>query len=583
MKSRGFEKLSLFACLYFAQGLPYGFFTQALPVFLREAKASLAAIGGASLLTLPWALKFLWAPLADRYGWPKLGLRRSWILPLQAASVLFLLVLSLLDPRQSLVPVLVAFLFCNLFAAAQDVATDGLAVDLLKDKERGWANGVQVGAYRVGMIVGGSVMLFILSVGGWSAATSAMAVLLALATLPVLFFRENDELPFARAVDTSAHRAPLAALGTMLQQPGIFAWLALLLVYKAGHQSASAMIRPWLVDQGYSLADIGQLMGLVGSGAGLFGAVLGGWVAGRFRWRVSLPLLATLQALATFTYLGVVLGEPATWKVALAAAFDNGVSGVATVALFAAMMDHCRPQHSASDYTLQACAVVVSQTLASSLSGLSAEYFGYEFHFAAVCALGIGIVAFSIWVLKRQLPSGLSPGRLAALALIGALAFPTAAHAQAPAAAAASDTAGGASYEIGIGLGPMLPSRIPGVREVMNGWALRGSMYTSKGVFELEWYNAVGNGALYNSNSLDYRLDIDSAEISKLIPVHFLLGLHVDYYKQTDAGYKIAGGWHYGGGMKFPLTQRVFVRSEFKQRFSPGNSLIILVGFSMVF
>jgi MFS family permease len=60
--------LTLLASLYLAQGLPYGFFTQALPVLMREQGASLTLIGATSLLYLPWVLKFLWAPAVDAFG-----------------------------------------------------------------------------------------------------------------------------------------------------------------------------------------------------------------------------------------------------------------------------------------------------------------------------------------------------------------------------------------------------------------------------------------------------------------------------------------------------------------------------------
>jgi len=59
------HKILLLTALYAAQGLPYGFFTQALPVLLRDAGLSLKAISATSLLFLPWALKFLWAPFVD--------------------------------------------------------------------------------------------------------------------------------------------------------------------------------------------------------------------------------------------------------------------------------------------------------------------------------------------------------------------------------------------------------------------------------------------------------------------------------------------------------------------------------------
>ncbi len=82
------NKLALLASLYLSQGLPFGFFTVALPVVMRQEGLSLPAVSLANLLALPWALKFLWAPLLDRHGSTRIGRRRSWILPLQAASIL---------------------------------------------------------------------------------------------------------------------------------------------------------------------------------------------------------------------------------------------------------------------------------------------------------------------------------------------------------------------------------------------------------------------------------------------------------------------------------------------------------------
>ena len=148
-------------------------------------------------------------------------------------------------------------------------------------------------------------------------------------------------------------------------------------------------------------------------------------------------------------------------------------------------------------------------------------------------------------------------------------------------ASATGGASAGPSYEYGVGFGPLLPSRIAGVREVMNGWALRGSVYTSNGVFEVEWFNAISDGVRYNSNNLDYRLDIDDSGALKSLPVHFMLGVHLDMFQTPSSGSKTAGGWHYGGGVSLPMTDSTFLRADFKQRFSPGQSLIVLVGFSV--
>ena len=111
------------------------------------------------MLALPWALKFLWAPVVDRYALPRVGRRTSWIVPLQLLTAAPLLAVAGWPPSRSLTPLLVTVFVVNLLAATQDIATDGLAVELLAPSERGLANGVQVGGYRLGMILGGGVLL----------------------------------------------------------------------------------------------------------------------------------------------------------------------------------------------------------------------------------------------------------------------------------------------------------------------------------------------------------------------------------------------------------------------------------------
>lgn len=172
--------VALLAALYFAQGLPYGFFTQALPVVLRESGFSLFAISATGVLFAPWALKFLWAPYVDHYG-----TRRRWLLTLQLLSAAVTLGLAALDLGSSLRWLLIGIAVVNAISATQDIATDGLAVQLLGPRERGVGNGIQVGAYRIGMIVGGGALLWLFSIAGWRALFVAMSVLLLLTTIPV--------------------------------------------------------------------------------------------------------------------------------------------------------------------------------------------------------------------------------------------------------------------------------------------------------------------------------------------------------------------------------------------------------------
>lgn len=377
------RRLSILGLLYVAQGLPFGFFTQALPVRMRESGMSLGAIGLASLLAAPWAFKAVVAPLVDAYG-----SRRAWIIPLQVGSVAVLVVSSFLPPERALVPVLIAVFVSNALAAAQDVATDALAIDLLTASERGLGNGVQVAGYRIGMIVGGGVLLVVLGTLGWAWALRLLALGTALTTLPLLAVREKrigrSKTVSVRAILDVAHR------------PNALAWLALLLVYKAGDALATAMLRPMLVDGGYGAADVGVLLGQVGFGAGLVGALLGGWLVPKLGRGRALVVFGTLQASGIGAY---ALSE---LPLELVVGFEHLAGGMATAALFTCMMDACRPGLEASDYALQASLVVIATGTGAAISGVVTETFGYAGCFTLAALVSFAGVALAESLRRRR-------------------------------------------------------------------------------------------------------------------------------------------------------------------------------------
>lgn len=400
------RKLTLLSALYVAQGLPYGFFTMALPVLLRKANLSLPQIGLTSLLTLPWALKFIWAPAVDRWHFAQLGLRRSWLLPVQVASVVLYAALAALalDPgRLSLI--LVAFLFSNVLAASQDIATDALAVDVMQPSERGWANGIKVAGYRAGMIVGGWVLLSFYPELGWTGLMLAMALIAALCTVPVALYREPREP--REHVKPVRSRPLLVETIQFFLKPGALKWTGALLVYKFGHAAASSMIRLWLVDQAYELTDIGWILGSGSFVAGFLGAVTGGWVATRGSRAKLLVGLGGLQVIGVLSYLWPVLTSHSTAKVFAAASLDNFTSGLATTVLFTLMMDACSRDRAASDYSAQACTVVVSQTVAGVFAGFAAQAWGYPIFFAVSSAIGAASLGATWFVLRSRDVRGL--------------------------------------------------------------------------------------------------------------------------------------------------------------------------------
>jgi MFS family permease len=393
------HKILLLTALYAAQGLPFGFFTQALPVLLRDAGLSLKAISATSLLFLPWALKFLWAPFVDHRG-----TRRQWLLSLQAASVIGALLLTQVDLSRGYVAVLAAAFLFNVVAACQDVATDGLAVRILDTRERGLANGIQVGAYRIGMILGGGLLLWVFARTDWATMFACMAALLALTILPVLPLREP---PRAGPPVQSAAQVALGWTGR-LRVPGMAAFVALICGFKFGDSMVASLIGPFMRDAGLSKEMIAVMKGTVGSLASLAGAAAGGWYAYRVGRRSALLHGGLLQTASLLCYVAAALGYGGLAMFWAGSVAEHLFGGMATVALFTLMMDASDPGHAGTDYSLLACAIVTAMGLANFTGATIADAVGYGPTFIT----GFLVSLVGCLVLVRSLDARRGPDRL---------------------------------------------------------------------------------------------------------------------------------------------------------------------------
>ncbi len=387
----------LLAGLYAAQGLPFGFFTLALPVLLREQGWSLKALSLLQFLALPWALKFLWAPWLDAHGQS-----RRWLLGLQGAATALALAMAVWQPGPDSLALLAVVLVFNLLAATQDVVTDALAVRLLDGPQRGLANALQVGAYRVGMILGGGGLMWLYARHGSGWMYAAMAGALALTLWPVWRLPARDPAaasPEARgsAPGTAAMQGPALWLGWWhrLCTPQLRTLALLIVAYRLGDQMVGSLVMPFMADLKVPKDTIALIKGVVGSGTSLLGAALGGWFMWRWGRRAALWWTGLVQALSFGLYVGVAAGwGDLGWLWAVTVL--EGLAGtMATVALFALMMDACEPEHAGTDFTLLASVNVMVSGLASLMAGVLGDALGYTGTFA----LGMGLALLGVWVL----------------------------------------------------------------------------------------------------------------------------------------------------------------------------------------
>jgi predicted MFS family arabinose efflux permease len=217
---------------------------------------------------------------------------------------------------------------------------------------------------------------------GWRATFFAMSGIVLVASAPIALATEPPR----------AARLSLSAAGKsvhFLLRPGAWRILLVVLSYKVPEALAAAMLRPYLSDAGLGLADVGWMLGTVGFLAGLVGALTGGALVNRIGQRKALLVFGALQTVAVLGYAFAALARAGRGGLTALSAFEHFASGTATASLFTAMMDFCRPESNATDYTVQASAVVIATGLGASASGFTAHALGYAGHFGLCAALGV--------------------------------------------------------------------------------------------------------------------------------------------------------------------------------------------------
>lgn len=395
------RKLLLLAALYLVQGLPYGFQATALPAWLRESGVSLAGIGFLTLLAAPWSAKVLWAPLVDRTGPGRLGRRRRWLLPLQLILAATCAAAAFVPVPEALALLLALVFVMNLVAATQDIAVDGLAVDLLEGGELGYGNAAQVVGFKVGMLLGGGLLVWATRFIGWSGLFLCMAGATLGAALLVALFREPPPLRAHEA--PPGFRAILATALAATRRPGMGWVLAFIATYKLGETLIDVMFKPFLVDQGYTTEQIGLWVGSWGLGFSIVGSLAGGVLASRQ------PLVRAV-GIAALLRVGPLVAE---WALAAYGAPEAAViattcaehffGGVLTTTMFAFMMAQVDRRIGATHFTLLAVVEVVGKAPAGLVSGVLAQTLGYPGLFALGCVLSLAFLLLLV-PLRRITP-----------------------------------------------------------------------------------------------------------------------------------------------------------------------------------
>jgi PAT family beta-lactamase induction signal transducer AmpG len=406
----GQPKMGILLLLGFSSGLPFYLTSKTLQAWMTTAKVDLATIGFFSLVTLPYSLKFVWAPVMDRYVPPFLGRRRGWVLITQVLLLLAIAAMSLHDPQQGLRMLAINAIAITFFSASQDISLDAYRTDVLNDREMGAGAAVFVMGYRVAMITTGALAFFLADRMPWQTVYLILSTLILIGIATTFFAPEpvlNDAPP------RTLVEAVVLPFADFFQRVGLRAVLVLLfiVVYKYSDSLAGSMTTPFLLQAGFSQSEVGAVFLGVGVIATIAGVIAGGAVIGKFGINRSLWIFVVFQGLSNLTYYGLSLaGKNHAFMVA-AIITENFGLGLVTAGMTAYLMSMCNKRFTATQFALLSSLMAASRDILVAPAGKIAESIGWPGFFLITVAMAIPplllLPLIAPW--SREVPIGAAP------------------------------------------------------------------------------------------------------------------------------------------------------------------------------
>ena len=411
--------------LGFSSGLPLALAGSTLAVWLTESNVDLGTIGLFSLVGLPYTFKFVWAPLIDALDVPVLsrllGRRRGWLIFTQLMLIAAILFLGACDPLKSLPLVIFGAVMLATASATQDIVIDAFRVESLPPSEQGAGMAGYVAAYRIGMLVSGAGVLFLVAwlqsqgigpetVWFWGYAGAAVSMVVGIAA--TLFATEpdapanvvhRDQKPLQRLTETAT-----GAFGEFLRRDAAIAVLLFVVLYKFCDAFAGALTAAFVINIGFDKATYAAVVKGVGLAAALIGGFAGGAMARALPLSTSLWIGGFLQMASnlTFSWLAVVgVSVPALTVTIIVENFTGAIGTVVFVAYLSAL---CRDRaHTATQFALLTALAAVGRTTLASGGGFIAEATGWFTFFFITAIAAIPSLALLWWLQQRGHFAGL--------------------------------------------------------------------------------------------------------------------------------------------------------------------------------
>ncbi|WP_129582320.1 MFS transporter [Rodentibacter caecimuris] len=392
----------------FSSGLPLFVLLQMLPVWLTDKQLSVELIGAVTGVMLPYGLKFLWAPLLDRYFPSFLGRRRSWLLISQVILLVLLYAISLFDPISQLSIVANIALLIAFFSATQDIVLDAYRREILSDHELGLGNTLHINAYRIAGLIPGGLSLYLATIYPWETVFLWTALCMLAGIFMTLFLAKEPQQNVPKNNNQPFYQAFWIPLQEFFQRKGIvqaIGFLLFLFLYKFGDSFATTLQTKFIYDMGFSKKDIALLVKTTSLWAGVLSGLAGGIIMlklgiNRALWLFGFVQMITIGGfiwLANFGHFDSITSAE-LWKLGVVIAAEYVGVGLGTAAFVAFMARETNPLYTATQLALFTSLSALPSKGLGMLSGYAVSAVGYYHYFWICLFLAIPGMICLFWV-----------------------------------------------------------------------------------------------------------------------------------------------------------------------------------------
>lgn len=409
------RRLAVTLALGFASGLPLSLSSGTLTFFLARAGIGERAMGLFGLASLPYTLKFLWAPIFDRVRpgpLARLGQRRGWLLLAQLGLFACILATGMADPAHAPLVTAAGALGIAFFSASQDVVVDALRVETLAERDQGWGAALTMWGYRIGMLASGFGALHLADLVSFRRVYAVMATLAVLGSIGVWFAIEPTRAPrpATRSLREELREAIVEPFRQLAARQPIVLLALFLAVFRLGDAWAGQMTNAYLVGVGFTGAEIANVTKLVGVIATAIGVGIGGLLVSRLGAARLLPFAAMIMAFSNVAYAWLATRGHRIDALTVAVVVEYLTSGIGQSITVAWMSSLCERGRTATQYAVLTALVSTSRTVLVSFSGFlveAARYLagpagnGWSLFFALTALAGVPGILLAIPLARR--------------------------------------------------------------------------------------------------------------------------------------------------------------------------------------